>query len=55
MPETMMDCQLSADERRLLARAEIATQRRLISTLLREFHEAMQRIRKARRILAEVE
>lgn len=55
MPQSTIPCQLTRNEMRILAQAEIELQKRLISTLMREFYEAMQRIRKARRILAEVE
>ena len=55
MQKNPVDCQLSAEERRTLAQAEIASQRRLIAVLMDEFHTAMQRIRKARKILAEAE
>lgn len=46
---------LSAEERQVLARAEIVSQKRLIAVLMGEFHAALQRIRKARKILADAE
>ena len=46
---------LSAEERQMLARAEIVSQKRLIAVLMDEFHAARQRIRKAQQILAEAE
>lgn len=55
MQQLSLDCQLSSAERRVLAEAEIAAQKRLLTALMAEFREAVRRIRKARRILAEVE
>lgn len=46
---------LSADERRFLARAEISFQKQRIAMLRAECHEAVRRIRRARRILGEGE
>lgn len=46
---------LSTEERQMLARAEIVSQKRLLIVLKNEFHTATQRIRKAQQILAEAE
>lgn len=44
---------LSAEERQVLARAEIVCQKQRIAMLRTECHEAVSRIRSARRILGE--
>lgn len=44
---------LSAEERQVLARAEIVCQKQRIAMLRAECHEAVSRIRSARRILGE--
>lgn len=49
------DSHLSAEERQVLARAEIVSQKRLLTVLKNEFRTAIQRIRKAQQILAEAE
>lgn len=46
------NCQLSQEEKRLLAEAELRSQRRRLHELRDEQNEVVQRIRRAERILA---
>lgn len=55
MQQYNYNCQLSPEENRLLAEAELATQKWRISQLRTEYAEAIQRIQQARRMLAGVE
>lgn len=52
MQQYNYNCQLSPEEKRLLAEAELQNQRRRLHELRDEQNEIVQRIRRAERILA---
>lgn len=55
MQQNTSSCQLSSAEKRILAEAELQSQQKRLHALLAECAEAQRRMRRAERILAEVE
>lgn len=55
MQQDTVDCQLSREEQRTLALAELDSQSKLLTTLKKEARVAMQRIERALLILADTE